>query len=130
MNFITRNALAFISLFTLFLGVGFGVEHNRAKKLQKEVIKHNDCTADLKKGALSPFCAPEIQTLFVLEKNKTAQLAQIEAERKAAISRAQTRNENLTQRKIDDATALSKAARDGNGNIICDTACLRARFKK
>ena len=130
MNFVTRNIVAFIALFTLFLGVGFGVEHSRAKKLEKEVIKNNDCIADLKKDAISPFCAPEIQKLYVLEKSKSAQLTQIESERAAAINRAQTRNDVLTQRKIEDATALSKAARDANGNIICDTACLRARFKK
>lgn len=107
MTFIWPRICAFIAIFTMVFFVAAIFENKRAEKYKLELsiaIENSNAT--------------------------TAAYNQCVANRQIEIERVQTRQKTLTQKEIDDVKNLSAAPRDADGNIICNDACLRARFKK
>lgn len=107
MTFIWPRICAFIAIFTMVFFVAAIFEKKRAEKYKSELS-------------------------VAIENSNAAAAAynQCVASRQKEIERVQARQKTLTQKEIDDVKNLSAAPRDTDGNIICDAACLRARFKK
>lgn len=92
--------------------------------------KVEQCEVAISKGFSSPDCGAPIQALALENATQKAKILMLETDQKAAIKRAETRNQTQTKKKIQDVKTLEKAkANSIDGNIICDTECLRARFE-
>ncbi len=106
---------------------------DRAQIVAELVIerdKAEKCEAAISQGFSTADCAPPIQALVLENATQKAQILMLETDQKSAIKRAENRNQTQTKKKIQDVKTLEKAkANSIDGNIICDTECLRARFE-
>lgn len=106
---------------------------DRAQIVAELVIerdKSEKCDAAISQGYSSGDCTSRVQALALENATQKAKILMLEADQKAAITRAENRNQTQTKKKIQDVKTLEKAkATSIDGNIICDTECLRARFE-
>ncbi|ESQ78495.1 hypothetical protein [Asticcacaulis sp. YBE204] len=77
--------------------------------------------------SVSIHCTGIVQQVVIERKVALDDLARLQADQAAAITRAETRARNSEQRKTRNARIIQTAPRDGDGLIVCDARCLRDR---
>lgn len=92
----------------------------------------DDALASSDGFAVDQTCSTAVKTLVARDSADAASLAsalvaehQADADRDAAISRAEARAQDMDKRVISDAKTIAAAPRNADGTVRCDSQCLR-----
>jgi hypothetical protein len=86
------------------------------------------CEAALKLDGYSDDCPVQVGILYGDRAALRSQLKAVQDDQSQSIARAEARATASAQRKSNDVKVLAASPRDRAGLVVCDTACLRARF--